>query len=441
MRKLTFSGGIHPDDTKSLTAHLPIEEIAPPKLLYFPAQQHIGAPPEIIVDVGDSVRLGQALTKSEAFVFAPLSSSVSGTVKDIGLYPHPNGTKVPTIVIENDGLDTPAEPLNTKPLEELSPQEIVRLVRNAGLVGMGGAGFPTHVKLSPPPEKTITDIIINGAECEPYLTSDHRLMLECAKDVIVGTLAVMKVFSLDTATIAIEENKPDAIAAVSEEAKKVSGIRIAVLKKKYPQGAEKQLIYAVTGRQVPSGGLPADIGAVVLNVGTTAEIARVIEDGTPLYRRVVTVSGNAVAEPKNQLLRIGTPFSYAIEQSGGFSAPPTKIIMGGPMMGIATCSQDVPVVKGTSGILALSDAEATWRNESACLRCGRCTSVCPMGLVPSALTAYANLKDLEQCEKYHIMDCMECGSCSYVCPAQRHLIQSIRWAKSELSKKRAAMKK
>ncbi|MBQ4516467.1 MAG: electron transport complex subunit RsxC [Clostridia bacterium] len=440
MRKLTFKGGIHPDDSKSATNRVPIKTVIPPELMYYPVQQHIGAPLNILVSVGDTVKMGQKIADSDAYMCAPLHSSVSGTVKKIEPCLTPSGIKAMTIVIENDGLDTKEEPINTKPLSELSPEEIIKLVREAGIVGMGGAGFPTHVKLSPPPEKKITHVIVNGAECEPYLTSDHRVMLENPEEVISGLLAIMKIFSLDKAYIGIEENKPDAIEMMKKHASGYEGIHVLTLKKKYPQGAEKQLIYAVTGKEVPSGRLPMDVGCLVTNVDTVTEISRVVNSGIPLMSRVVTVSGGAVAQPANFRVRIGTPFRYVIEQAGGLICEPKKIIMGGPMMGIAGVSLDVPVLKGTSGILAFDEKQATVRNESNCLRCGKCVSVCPMNLIPSQLGIYANKKDIEKCEEYNLMDCIECGSCSYTCPAQRHLVQAIRWGKTQILAKRAKEK-
>ncbi len=440
MRKLTFKGGIHPNDSKGTTNSLPICELTPPKMMYYPLAQHIGAPLAPIVSVGDAVKMGQKIADSEAFVSAPLHSSVSGIVKEIGMCMHPSGSKVPAIIIENDGLDTPDEPINTKSLEDLAPVELINLVRAAGIVGMGGAGFPTHVKLSPPPEKKITHIILNGAECEPYLTSDHRVMLETPEDVIFGLLAMMKIFSLDEAYIGIEENKPDAIKKIKECAKEYPGIKVLTLKKKYPQGAEKQLIYAVTGREVPSGGLPADVGCMVTNVDTATEITKVVKKGIPLMSRVVTVAGGAVKNPANFRVRLGTPFSYVIENAGGLVAEPKKIIMGGPMMGIAGSSLDAPVIKGTSGILAFTEQEVSVNSPTNCLRCGKCVDVCPMNLVPCMLAVHSGRKNLEECEKYNILDCIECGSCSYICPAQRHIVQTIRWGKQQVQAKRAKEK-
>ena len=437
MQKLTFRGGIHPNDCKSATNRLPIQLLPPPEELFFPLQQHIGAPLTPLVKVGDTVRMGQKIADSEAFMSVPLHSSVSGTVTDIGLRLYPTGLKMPTIVIENDGKDTKTEPINTKSLDKLTPKEIIQIIRDAGIVGMGGAGFPTHVKLSPPPEKKIEYLIVNGAECEPYLTSDHRVMVETPDDVLFGLSAVMKIFSLDIAGIGIEENKPDAIQKITECAKNYSGVKVLTLAKKYPQGAEKQLIKAITGLEVPSGGLPMDVGCVVLNIDTVASIAKAIREGLPLYHRIVTVAGGAVKTPANFLVRIGTPFRYVIDAAGGFRDEPKKVIMGRPMMGIATYSLDVPVVKGTSGILSFTAKETTVNSETSCIRCGKCVRVCPMGLVPAKLNAFAIRKNLEMCEKFNIMDCIECGSCSYTCPAQRHLVQSIRWGKQQVQIKRA----
>lgn len=438
MSLLTFKGGIHPSDHKCATNQKPIRILSPGERLYFPLQQHIGAPITPLVKVGDSVKLGQKLADSDSFMSVPLHASVSGTVKDIGLYLYPTGLKMPTIVVDNDGQDTLDDTIVPPPTpEKLPPEQIRKRIREAGIVGMGGAGFPTHVKLSPPAEKKIEYIIVNGAECEPYLTSDHREMLEAPDEVLYGTATVMRLFGLDHAFIAVEENKPDAIATLTECAKNYEGIRIVSLKKKYPQGAEKQLINALTGLEVPSGGLPADIGCVVLNVDTTTAICHALRDGMPLIRRIVTVSGSAVSDPCNLSTRIGVPFRELIEAAGGLACEPGKIIMGGPMMGVAGYSLDVPVVKGTSAILAFAPDDVAMRPETSCLRCGRCVSVCPMHLMPAQLNAYSTHMDYEKCEQYNVLDCIECGCCSYVCPAKRHLVQSMRTAKQAVQVARA----
>jgi electron transport complex protein RnfC len=441
VKALTFKGGIHPHDNKHHTERIPIMELKAPGKLIFPVQQHIGAPCEPLVAVGDEVKVGQKIADSKAFVSAPIHSSVSGKVVAIEPVLHPNGSKVMAIVIENDGKDIVHESVIPKgDLSTLEPKQIIEIVREAGIVGMGGAGFPTHVKLSPPPDKKIDYVIVNGAECEPYLTSDHRVMLETPEEVIYGLKAIMKVFGLNKGYIGIEENKMDAIKVMREHAAKESGIEVVVLKTKYPQGAEKQLIKVITGREVPSGGLPADVGAIVNNIDTCTAIARAIKTGMPLIRRIVTVSGSAVKEPRNYAVRLGTAFKVLFEQSGGFVEDPAKIVMGGPMMGIAQFSIDVPVVKGTSGLLAFTKKDVAFKPESPCIRCGKCVDACPMNLLPIYLSAYAIKNNLEKAEEYNALDCIECGSCSYVCPSKRHLVQSIRGAKQAIIAQKRASK-
>ncbi len=429
MQKLTFKKGIHPNDRKEQTKTCSIEVLTPPELLYFPLGQHIGAPIEPVVRVGDKVLMGQKIADSTAKMTVPLHSSVSGVVKDIGLYLHPSGIKVPTIVIENDGLDTPADPINIWHIDLLDSDEIIQIIREAGIVGMGGAGFPTHIKLSPPLDKHISHIIVNGAECEPYLTSDHRVMLETPEEVLEGLLVVKHLFPDAKAYIGVEENKSDAITLLKQRVKAYPGIEILTLAKKYPQGAEKQLIYAVTGQEVPSGGLPMDIGCLVLNIDTVSSLYRALAMGQPLLRRIVTVSGNLVEKPGNYSVRIGTPFRHIIDSAGGLKDEPAKIIMGGPMMGVAGYSLDVPVVKGTSSILLLSKEEARVLPETPCIRCGKCVDACPMNLRPLLLNAYVLAEQWDKCKKENIFDCIECGCCSYSCPAKRHLVQSIRVGK------------
>lgn len=435
----TFPGGIHPDDNKSYTNNIPITVLDGVNEHVFPLQQHIGAPLAPVVEIGSRVKVGTKLADSDAFVSVPLHSSVSGTVKAIEKRLHPNGADVMSIVVENDGeyfFDDSVRPKGK--LADLSPQDIVKIVREAGIVGMGGAGFPTHVKLSPPPEKKIEYVIVNGAECEPYLTSDHRVLLETPELVLFGLQAVMRVFGLAEGHIAIEQNKPDAILLIEKKLKEFQGVKLCELRTKYPQGAEKQLIKAITGREVPSGGLPADVGAVVINVDTAVAIAMAIQKGIPSIRRIVTVSGDAVANPANFEVRLGIPFRHLFEKAGGFQKDPEKIIMGGPMMGQAQSSLDVPVIKGTSALLAFSRDMTVYDESAACMRCGKCVKACPMHLMPLYLNMYAQVGDWEMCEKYRILDCIECGACSYLCPGRQHPVQNLRIAKQKVMEMKRA---
>lgn len=428
LKKLSFKGGVHPKDKKSLTAAKSIQLLTPPSELIYPMAQHIGAPCTPCVKVGDYVKMGQKIGDSDAFVSAPVHASVSGTVKAIKPCPVPNGSMVESVIIENDFTDTPDDSIVPIDYKEVNPEDIPKLIREAGVVGMGGATFPTHVKLMPPEGKVIDTVIVNGAECEPYITSDHRVMLETPEEVIEGLKIVLYRFGITNGHIAIEENKPDAIKLMKEKCAE-EGIKVDTLKKKYPQGSEKQLIKAVTKRKVPMGKLPADVGVVVINVDTCTAIARKFRYGTPLMRRIVTVAGNPFANNVNYKVRIGTPIEYIIEQNGGFSEEPKKIIIGGPMMGVAQFRLDVPVIKGTSAILALNEKEAQIPQEAPCIRCGKCVAHCPMGLMPLYLHEAAKKGDFEACEKYNITACLECGCCSYGCPSKRHLVQEIRVAK------------
>lgn len=429
--KLTFKGGVHPKDNKSMTCSKPIKTIDAPKELIFPLVQHIGAPCVPCVSVGDHVKIGMKIADSDAFVSAPIHSSASGIVKAIEKRPVPNGSEVESIIIENDFEDTFDESIKPIDYTTVSPDDIPKIVREAGIVGMGGATFPTHVKLNPPQDKKITTVIINGAECEPYLTSDHRIMLENYDEVILGLKIIMYRFGITDGHIAVEENKPDAIAVLKS---KTAGenIKVDVLKKKYPQGGEKQLIYAVTKKKVAAGKLPADAGVIVVNIDTCAAIARRFMYGVPLTRRIVTLVGTPVKEPINYKIRIGTTLEFIIEQNGGLKEDAKKIIVGGPMMGIAQFRLDVPIIKGTSAILCLTEEEAKIPEESPCIRCGKCVSNCPMNLMPLYLENFALKDDMDSCEKYNVTSCIECGCCSFGCPAKRNLVQNIRIAKQKV---------
>ncbi len=430
----TFKGGIHPKDMKSLTEGKAIVDIAAPGTLVFPLSQHIGAPAKPIVSVGDEVCLGQKIAEADGFVSANVHSSVSGRVAAIEARLHPNGSMIQSIIIENDGLDTPCRDMKKYTFDEASPSEIVEAVKEAGIVGMGGAAFPTHIKLSPPQDKPIKYVIINGAECEPYLTSDHRAMLETAQEIIDGLKLTLKVFGLREGYIAIETNKPDAIRHMTycADKEKDYSLKIVPVATKYPQGSEKHLIKAVTGIGVPGGKLPVDVGVIVNNIDSCAAIARAVLKGQPLTRRIVTVSGDCIKKPQNLRVPIGTSFEYLVQSCEGFEKEAAKLIMGGPMMGMALSSLDVPVIKGSSGLLAFSEALAQERLQKNCIRCARCVSGCPMNLVPFMLKDAVKKDDMEALTKLNIMDCIQCGSCTYVCPAEQNPLRYIRTGKTKL---------
>ncbi|MFX0548107.1 electron transport complex subunit RsxC [Hathewaya histolytica] len=430
MNLLTFKKGIHPPHGKILTQNKKIEEFLPKGDLVFPLSQHIGAPCEPLVKKGDKVLVGQKIAESKAFVSSPIYSSVSGTVKNITPLMTASGVKVMSIIIENDGeYENIISELKERDYRTLSVEEIKEIIKDSGIVGMGGAAFPTHIKLSPPEDKKVDSIILNGAECEPYLTCDHRLMLEQGKNIIEGLKIVLKLFPEAKGYIGIEDNKPDAILAMEKLVEKEKNIEVKALKTKYPQGAEKQLIYSITKREVPSGKLPADVGCIVQNVATIEAIYKAVVLGTPLIERVVTITGDAIKEPKNLKVKLGTSVKELIDACNGFSEEPVKIISGGPMMGMTLSTLNVPVMKGTSGILCLTSKAAVLPEPTNCIRCSRCVQACPMGLIPCKLDSLANRSELEDFESLHGLDCIECGCCTFVCPAKRHLIQSIRTAK------------
>lgn len=435
MKLKTFAGGLHPPDSKAYSAHKPIERCPLPQELVIPAAQHIGAPAEICVAVGDQVKKGQLIASAKGFVSVPVHASTSGEVIAVEPRLHPMGKPLPAVVLKPDGEDCWDETLQGHDPEQLDAEALKALIRDAGIVGMGGATFPAHVKLSPPAEKKIDTLILNGVECEPYLTADHRMMLEESERIIDGIKILRKILGTDTVILGIEINKPDAIEKLTAECAP-HDIQVQPLKVQYPQGAEKQLIDACTGRQVPSGGLPMDCGVVVQNVGTCAAISDAIRLGRPLVERVATVTGPGVVEPKNLLIAIGTPLSHMLEQCGGIDGEPAKIIMGGPMMGQTQLSLEVPAVRGTSGLLLFREQDLPRKNFGPCIRCGRCISVCPIHLQPTTIAAYARLDMVDEAEQYHALDCIECGCCTYICPATLPLVQSIRYIKGGIMAKR-----
>jgi electron transport complex protein RnfC len=437
---VTFPGGVHVPYNKSGSMDKAIREVPVPSRVVIPLSQHTGAPCDPLVEKGQTVRVGQKIGDSKEFVSAPVHASVSGKVTSIEVHHHPAlGKKVLSVVIESDGNDEIDDVIGPKPDPfGMDPDEVKAVIREAGIVGLGGAAFPTAVKISPPKEKTIDSYILNGAECEPYLTSDYRLMVERPDEVLMGLRILMHAVGVKSGYICIEDNKPEAIRAIKEALDSDSNVKMVVLESKYPQGSEKHLIRAVLGREVPSGGLPFDVGAMVSNVGTAYAVANTFKTGMPLVRRVVTVTGSGVASPANLNVRIGTMFADVIEEAGGVSSSTRKIIMGGPMMGLAQWSLDIPVIKGTSGILIMTENEVDAVGPFPCIRCARCVEACPMNLLPLFLGAYAERGLYAEAEAYKALDCIECGSCAYVCPARRPLVQAIRTAKSEIMASRRA---
>ncbi|MDR1508604.1 MAG: electron transport complex subunit RsxC [Synergistaceae bacterium] len=438
----TFKGGIHPPESKSQTADREIEMLSPRGCLVYPMSQHLGVPCSPIVKKGERVLVGQKIADSEAFVSAPILSSVSGVVKEIGTHMTISGAVEACVTIENDTMfEYAASLLPHRDYRELGRAECVKIIREAGIVGMGGAAFPTHVKLSPPPGREIKWIIVNGAECEPFLNCDNRLMIEHPEPIIGGLEICLHIFPGAEGIIAVENNKPEAIRRLEGElSERGANIRVMPHAVKYPQGAEKMLIYTVTGQEIPPGALPAEVGCIVLNVGTAAHIWNAVIDGIPVLDRVISVAGDAVANPKNIMAPLGASVRELIDSAGGFVGEPVKVLSGGPMMGISMRSVDVPTVKGTSGILALTAKSAPLFGESNCIRCGRCVSACPMGLLPLSLDRFVRLRQYAEFESSGGMNCIECGSCTYSCPARRHLTQTCRDGKSEVMAARKRQK-
>ena len=427
-----FEGGVHPPHSKKSTEASSIEVMPPPKTVVIPLQQHIGAPCKVCVKVKDEVKRGQVIGTAGGFVSAPVHSSISGKVKKVELRPHIAGGEVMAVVIESDGKDEAVDFNGVKDYKSLSPQKLREIVMKAGIVGMGGAAFPTHVKITPPPGEKCDVVILNGAECEPYLTSDHRVMVEHGDDIIAGLEILMQVLEAEKGIIGIEDNKPDAIKVLSELVEDKPSITVLPLKVKYPQGAELQLIKAALNREVGPGKLPIHEGVVVQNVGTAAAIFDAVKNGKPLYERVVTITGNSIAEPKNLLIRVGTSFKDVLEYCGGFYPPPGKIISGGPMMGTAIKNLEVSVIKATSGILCLSESFVDSDPYSNCIKCARCVDACPMFIVPSILGNTIEFMNYEKAEALHVMDCKECGCCTFVCPAKRPLVHWFKFAKAKI---------
>jgi len=427
----SFAGGLHPPDGKHFSAGKAIEICPLPEELVIPLAQHIGAPAEACVEVGALVKKGSPIAKAKGFVSVPIHASTSGEVIAVEPRLHPMGKHLPAVVIKPDGKDLWDDSLTGADPQDLNAAELKNRLQAAGIVGLGGATFPTHVKLSPPADKPIDTLILNGVECEPFLTADHRLMLEETERIFDGIDILRKILGITRAVIGIEANKPDAIELLTARGA-ARQIEVQALEVKYPQGAEKQLIDAITGRQVPSGTLPMEVGVVVQNVGTCAAISDAIRRGHPLVERVVSVTGPALVEPKNLLVRIGTSLQFLVDQCGGLNGTAAKIIMGGPMMGQTQLSLDVPAIRGTSGVLIFRQQDLPRYEAGPCIRCGRCISVCPIHLQPTSIAACARLDMIDQAAGYHALDCIECGCCTYICPATLPLVQSIRYAKAAI---------
>lgn len=427
-------GGVHPPENK-LSAGKRIQELGLPKQVIIPLSQHIGAPATAIVKKGDVVKVGTQIAQPGGFVSAAIFSSVSGKVAKIDDVIDASGYRKPAIIIDVDGDEWEESIERDSTLKKecnYTPEEIVKKISAAGIVGLGGACFPTHVKLTPPPGSVADILIINAVECEPYLTSDHQLMMEKAEEILVGVNILMKAIKVNKAIIGIENNKPDAIALMTKVAAAYPGVEIIALKVQYPQGGEKQLIDAIIRRQVASGALPISTGAVVQNVGTAYAVYEAVQKNKPLFERVVTVTGKSVKVPSNFLVRIGTPMSMLIEAAGGLPEDTGKIIGGGPMMGKALVTMEIPVTKGSSGVLIMNNKEALRKEIQNCIRCAKCVSVCPMGLEPYLLSALSENSDWERMENERIMDCIECGSCQFTCPAGRPLLDYCRLGKGKV---------
>ncbi|MBQ3516707.1 MAG: electron transport complex subunit RsxC [Lachnospiraceae bacterium] len=426
MVKFTFTGGVHPYDGKELSKDKPIKEYLPKGDMVYPLSQHIGAPAKPIVKKGDYVLAGQKIAEADGYVSAPIYATVSGTVKAVEPCRVVTGDGVMSIVVENDGEYKEVIFQQPKPVELLLKEDILKLIQEAGVVGMGGAGFPTHVKLAPKDPDEIDFVIINCAECEPYLTSDYRRMMEEPEKLVEGLRIMLRLFDKARGILAVEDNKKDCIQKLRNLTRTDDRISVTTLHTKYPQGSERHLIYAVTGRAIHSSMLPADVGCIVNNVDTVVSVYNAVKEGKPVMQRIVTVTGDCIKEPRNFMVKIGTSFAELIEEAGGFVKEPEKIVSGGPMMGFALFDVNVPVTKTSSALLCLSKDEVSCAKQTACINCGRCVEVCPGRVVPSRLAVLADRGEREAFEALNGMECCECGCCSYICPAKRHLTQSIK---------------
>jgi len=426
MVALTFRGGIHPHDGKNMSKDKPIRQVLPKGDLVYPLSQHIGAPSVPIVEKGERVLVGQKIAEAGGFVAVPIHSSVSGIVKAIEPRRVVTGDNVMSIVIENDHLYEENPRFHNKELVDMTREEVVEVIKEAGIIGMGGAGFPTHVKMSPKEPDKIYHVIANCAECEPYLTSDYRRMIEEPEKLVAGLKIILCLFPHAKGILAVEDNKPDCIRKLKDLTLDESRINVKVVKTKYPQGAERQLIYATTRRALNSSMLPADVGCIVNNVDTIVAIYNAVINGQPLINRIVTVTGDAINNPQNFMVKTGTSYSELVDEAGGFIRKPEKIVSGGPMMGFGIFDLNVPTTKASSALLCLLEDDVKTSQPKQCINCGMCVEICPGRVIPTRLADFAQNYDREKFMKYNGMECCECGCCSYVCPAKRHLTQSIK---------------
>lgn len=438
----TFHRGVHPEEFKQLTCELPSISLPLPDEVFIPLQQHIGAPCEALVEKGDSVKTGQKIGDSKAFVTSPVHASITGEVMSVFSFPHPLGAKVPMIHIKRFS-DVDDWDLMTVPhkWESASRETLKKIVREAGIVGLGGAAFPTHVKMSPPPDKPIDHFILNGCECEPFLTCDHRSMLEDTDRILEGMSIMMKMLDIKHGIVGIEANKADAITLMESRIKALKlTFKVQSLKVKYPQGAEKMLIDAALGRKVPAGGLPMDVGVVVNNVATALAVYEAVVEGKALIQRMLTVTGDAINNPGNLIARIGTPFQVCIDACGGLDDETSQVFMGGPMMGLVQYDLQVPTLKATSGIVCLKQSQIKTMRHYPCIQCGSCVDVCPMNLVPTRLSRLAETGKYDDCKEWGIFNCIECGSCAFVCPSGIPLVQWIRVGKVKTTERQQKLK-